>query len=59
MELLSSVHWVASHDPNPATNAEMAIRKIAAWNERKARMFKAEHIKSAWRHLVSQNWIAA
>jgi len=57
MELLASVHWVASHDRNPAATSDAAIRKIAAWNERKSRMFKPDHIQSAWNRLVSQKWI--
>jgi hypothetical protein len=57
MELLSSVHWIACNDPNPATSADAAVQKIAAWSDRKALMFKADHIKLAWNRLASQGWI--
>jgi hypothetical protein len=57
MELLASVHWVACHDPNPAANPNEAIQKITVWNERKAQMFKPDHIQSAWNRLISQDWI--
>jgi O-acetyl-ADP-ribose deacetylase (regulator of RNase III) len=57
MELLASVHWIACHDPNPATDAETAAKRIAAWSDRKARMFKPDHIRLAWTRLASQEWI--
>jgi hypothetical protein len=57
MELLASLHWIACHDPNPATSADTAMQKIMAWNDRKAQMFKADHIRFAWNRLSSQNWI--
>jgi hypothetical protein len=59
MQLLACVHWVASHDPSPAASSDSAITKIAAWNERKAQMFKPDHIQFAWNRLVSQNWIVS
>jgi O-acetyl-ADP-ribose deacetylase (regulator of RNase III) len=57
MELLASVHWIACNDPNPAKNADAAILKISAWSDRKAQMFKADHIKLAWNRLASLKWI--
>jgi hypothetical protein len=59
MELLASIHWIACHDPNPATNADVAIQKIALWSDRKAQMFRPDHIRSAWNRLASQGWISA
>ena len=58
MELLASIHWIACHDASPATDADAAVRKIAEWSDRKARMFKPDHIRSAWNHLISQGWIS-
>jgi O-acetyl-ADP-ribose deacetylase (regulator of RNase III) len=57
MELLASVHWIACHDPNPTTEAEMAAKRIAEWSDRKAQMFRLDHIKLAWNRLASQAWI--
>jgi len=57
MELLSSVHWVAKHVDEPARDAESAVRLVAAWNERKQRMFKATHIRVAWQRLADQEWV--
>jgi hypothetical protein len=48
MELLSTVHWVATKEK--AKTAAQAIEKTYSWNERK-RMFKEEHITIAWKVL--------
>jgi O-acetyl-ADP-ribose deacetylase (regulator of RNase III) len=56
MELLSSVHWVASHDPTVSRPAD-AVRSVHSWNERKRRMFPADHIAIAWEQLASQGWL--
>ena len=56
MELLSSVHWIASHDPH-VTSAPEAVRAVHAWNDRKRRMFALAHIEVAWNQLVSQGWV--
>jgi len=58
MELLSSVHWVATHrDPKATTLAE-GVAAVHAWNHRKARMFSADHIETAWNRLAELGWIA-
>jgi O-acetyl-ADP-ribose deacetylase (regulator of RNase III) len=59
LELLSSVHWLATHSESPATNAQEAIAGMARWNDRKRTMFRQEHIPIAWNRLVSENWIAS
>lgn len=58
MELLSSVHWVARHSPNVARNGCDAVRLIHDWNERKRRMFRAEHIGIAWQRLEQAGWLS-
>ncbi|MCC5876810.1 MAG: macro domain-containing protein [Candidatus Sumerlaeia bacterium] len=57
MELLSSVHWVASKGEQPAQTAEEAICKVRAWNDRKRRMFSVDHIAVAWERLVEDGLI--
>lgn len=61
MELLASVHWTAHYGgPNqqrPAANPEEAIAQIHTWNPRKQRVFKPEHIRTAWRRLEQNGWI--
>jgi O-acetyl-ADP-ribose deacetylase (regulator of RNase III) len=56
MELLSTVHWVATHGEPKATNAEAAISSVQTWNERKRDMFRCEHIRLAHRRLTELGW---
>ena len=58
MELLSSVHWVASVDDEPSQTAEQAVDRIFAWNSHKRKTFKTTHIHKAWQRLVEQNWLS-
>lgn len=58
MELLASVHWVAKFSVPPATDTEKAVQSIHNWSERKCKMFKAEHIRTAWNRLKEQGWLA-
>jgi O-acetyl-ADP-ribose deacetylase (regulator of RNase III) len=57
LELLSSVHWVARHETTPATNASEAAVRIAAWNDRKRKLFKPQHVEAAWNRLVDKGWL--
>lgn len=57
MELLSSVHWVATHGEIPAKDEESAITQVYAWNDRKRDMFKPNHIRIAWKQLKEQGWV--
>jgi hypothetical protein len=57
MELLSTVHWVATHDTDAARSPEEAVRAVHAWSERKASTMKPEQIKAAWRHLAALGWL--
>lgn len=54
LELLSTVHWVASREE--ATDEETAMELISEWNERK-RVFSRHQIHVAWNTLVSKGWI--
>lgn len=54
MELLSTVHWVASHEG--AATSDQAIRKTYQWSNRK-RMFEEKHIKLAWDILERKVWL--
>lgn len=61
MELLATVHWIARTGGRsgeaPATSPEEAIRLVHAWNPRKKRVFKPEHIQVAWKRLQQKGWI--
>ncbi len=58
MELLSSVHWVAtSEDPRARTDRDRAVKLVLSWNEHKRKTFRPEHIRIAWDHLRQEGWI--
>lgn len=57
MELLSSVHWVATREANAAASADEAVRAVHAWTNRKATTMKAEQIRTAWTHLKDSGWL--
>jgi O-acetyl-ADP-ribose deacetylase (regulator of RNase III) len=54
MELLSTVHWVATREG--ARTVEEALAHTYEWADRK-RMFKPEHIRVAWRVLAKKDWL--
>lgn len=58
MELLASVHWVASHDGAAAADCREAIERVHQWTPRKKQTFTAEHIEMAWNALRERELIA-
>ncbi len=54
MELLSTVHWVATREQ--ATSAAEAVTKVHTWNNRK-HMFDPRHIHLAWQRLHEAGWL--
>jgi O-acetyl-ADP-ribose deacetylase (regulator of RNase III) len=57
LELLSTVHWVASNDESATTEGDVVAR-VHAWNERK-KQFTLRHIGIALNVLADQGWIDA
>jgi len=59
MELLATVHWVASGtgDSKPVSTASQALAVVRTWNPRKARIFQERHVEAAWTRLVEKGWI--
>jgi len=55
MELLSTVHWVASKEN--ASTIEQAINAVYSWNERK-QQFNNRQIELAYNVLTEQGWFA-
>jgi O-acetyl-ADP-ribose deacetylase (regulator of RNase III) len=53
MELLSTVHWVATREG--ALTANQAVSTTYGWSPRK-RMFQEKHIKVAWDILLRKGW---
>jgi O-acetyl-ADP-ribose deacetylase (regulator of RNase III) len=57
MELLSSVHWVLVHGTARASDADTAVERVHAWNDRKRALLKPEHVRTAWRRLKDRGWV--
>ncbi|MFH0792876.1 MAG: Appr-1-p processing protein, partial [bacterium] len=57
MELISSVHWVARYGHPRALESTQARESLHHWNERKRKMFRAEHVKIAWVRLLEKGWL--
>jgi O-acetyl-ADP-ribose deacetylase (regulator of RNase III) len=58
MELLASVHWVATHDEHVATLDE-AIDAVHRWNPRKRALMQPAHIATAWTRLQEEGWMSS
>jgi O-acetyl-ADP-ribose deacetylase (regulator of RNase III) len=56
MELLASVHWIASRSSD-VPKVEAIVEQIHAWNDRKRSLMKPEHIRLAWERLTAENWL--
>lgn len=56
MELLSSVHWVMSHQPEARKDPTAAVEAVQNWNERKRWRLKPEHLAKAWQRLKDEGW---
>lgn len=55
MELLATVHWVATRDE--AQTPEDAVKIVHDWNPRK-KMFEPRHIQLAWERLHKAHWVS-
>lgn len=57
MEMLATIHWVATQENNQASNdVNQAIKLVYSWNERKRKLFQENHLKKAWERLAQQHW---
>jgi hypothetical protein len=60
MELLASVHWVATQDsPNAVSDVDAATKLVQDWTPRKSRTFTREHVATALDALSEHGWLAA
>jgi len=59
MELLASLHWVASRATPPLLIEDAAREAMLRWNDRKRAMFRPEHIHVAWERLEGEGLVAA
>jgi hypothetical protein len=58
MELLATVHWVATHEED-VHGLKGVIEAVHRWSARKRRGMKPGHIEAAWRRLSEQGWLGA
>ncbi len=57
MELLASVHWVATRENDAAkTDPALAVAGVTAWTDRKRELFGDDHIRAAWQQLRDNGW---
>lgn len=57
LELLSTVHWVATRElPDARNDPEPAIAGVHGWNDHKRKTFSPERIAAAWERLSSERW---
>lgn len=58
MELLATVHWVATRDdPTAVDEPDVAIKLVQSWSPRKKGLFTEDHIRLAWQQLRDQRWL--
>ena len=57
MELLSTVHWVATKECDTNANNNEIIKKVHQWNSRKEKLFQHHHINIAIYRLREEHWI--
>ncbi len=55
MELLATVHWVATHEG--AKSEGQALAAVRNWNDRKKFLMAPEHVAAAWRRLELAGWL--
>jgi O-acetyl-ADP-ribose deacetylase (regulator of RNase III) len=56
MELLATVHWVATQQP-VAKDLTAVIEAVHGWSPRKQKLMKPGHIGAAWNRLVEFGWL--
>ena len=60
MELLSTVHWVATREnPSAKDDYHIALNEIKKWNTRKANLMQPSHVEAAWKRLKELDWFSS
>lgn len=59
LELLATVHWVASADKQACTDVRFAHNQVSRWNKRKSSLFTEGHVAAAWRALHDRDLLGA
>lgn len=58
LELLATVHWVATREAGDAVALESLVSGVHRWSPRKRAMFSDRHIEIAYQTLCERGWIA-
>jgi len=58
LELLASVHWVASQHSEARLDEATAVRFVHDWNEHKRRTLRRDWIGVAWNRLHEHGWLS-
>lgn len=58
LELLATVHWLASHNSLDELTEDELVNKVREWSPRKGRMFTPEHIRTAHETLIEDEWLS-
>jgi len=58
MELLATVHWVATREQNVHT-FEQVVTAVHAWNSRKKKIMQPVHLRTAWNRLIEHGWLTS
>jgi O-acetyl-ADP-ribose deacetylase (regulator of RNase III) len=56
-ELLATIHWVVSENPELSSDLNGLIATVHQWSERKREKFPPRHIEIAWKRLRSEGWL--
>jgi hypothetical protein len=59
MEMLATIHRVATQHAHAAIAPDVAIAAVHAWSDRKRDLFKPNHLRKAWQRLYEQDWLVA
>ncbi len=57
MELLATVHWVLTDDPEIADDLDAVVEQVRVWSARKGDVFTSYHIAVAWERLRDERWL--
>lgn len=58
LELLASVHWVATQGGRPVRNATEATALVHEWSHRKRARYDVRQVKAAWRRLETAGLVS-
>lgn len=59
LELLASVHWVATRVVRDSADLSAIATAVHAWSHRKRHVLSADHIEVAWQRLQTLAWLEA